>query len=164
MKPHTPLLALSLAAGLALGGPVLAQEAPPADPQPRPHDHGMASMPAMAAAPGGMAHDMAHMESPLGSYPLTRDASGTSWQPDASAHEGLHLTSGGWMVMAHGLLNGVYDSQSGPRGGDKAFAAGMAMVMAQRPIGEGDTLQLRAMLSPDPAMGPSGYPLLYASG
>ncbi|HWA63566.1 MAG TPA: hypothetical protein VG939_19465, partial [Caulobacteraceae bacterium] len=40
---------------------------------------------------------------------------------------------------------------------------GMAMVMAQRPLG-GGTLGLRAMLSPDPAMGPAGYPLLLATG
>src|SRR6478672_4524478 len=35
--------------------------------------------------------------------------------------------------------------------------------MAQRPIG-GGTLQLRAMLSPEPLMGARGYPLLLASG
>jgi hypothetical protein len=35
--------------------------------------------------------------------------------------------------------------------------------MAQRPIGKG-TLQLKAMLSPDPLMEPRGYPLLLASG
>ncbi len=108
--------------------------------------------------------DMASMESALGSYPMSRDASGTSWQADASREGGIHIHSGPWMVMIHGALNGVYDSQSGPRGSDKTFASGMLMAMAQRPLGEGNTLQLRGMLSPDPAMGPSGYPLLLATG
>jgi hypothetical protein len=109
--------------------------------------------------------DMSSMESSLGSYPMSRDASGTSWQPDATREGGLMRHSGGWMLMAHGLLNGVYDSQSGPRGGDdKAFASGMLMGMAEHSLGEGNTLQLRAMLSPDPFMGPSGYPLLLATG
>jgi hypothetical protein len=39
----------------------------------------------------------------------------------------------------------------------------MLMGMAQRPLGNG-TLQFKAMLSPEPLMGPSGYPLLLASG
>jgi hypothetical protein len=60
-------------------------------------------------------------------------------------------------------LNLVYDHQSGPRGDDKAFASGMLMGMARRPLGNG-TVQFRAMLSPDPVMGKSGYPLLLASG
>jgi hypothetical protein len=108
--------------------------------------------------------DMSSMESSLGSYPMSRDASGTSWQPDTSREGGLMQHSGGWMLMLHGVLNGVYDSQSGPRGADKAFASGMLMGMAQRSVGEGNTLQLRAMLSPDPFMGPSGYPMLLATG
>ena len=39
----------------------------------------------------------------------------------------------------------------------------MLMGMARRPLGNG-TLQLKAMISPDPLMGKSGYPLLLASG
>ena len=74
---------------------------------------------------------------------------------------GLHVMSGGWMLMGHVMLNGVYDWQQGPRGDDKAFVSGMLMGMARRPLGNG-TLQLSAMLSPDPLMGPSGYPLLLA--
>jgi hypothetical protein len=68
------------------------------------------------------------------------------------------------MLMFHGVLNGVYDKQEGPRGDETAFASGMLMGMAQRPVGELGTLQLRAMVSPDPLMGKSGYPLLLASG
>lgn len=94
---------------------------------------------------------------------MTREASGTAWQPDASEHMGLMGSAGGWTLMAHGTLNLVADTQGGPRGDDKLFAAGMLMGVAQRPIGNG-MLQLRGSLSPDPPMGKSGYPLLLASG
>jgi hypothetical protein len=103
------------------------------------------------------------MPAALGPYPMTRDSSGTAWQPDSSEHLGLMSMSGDWTLMAHGVLNLVYDSQSGPRGGDKAFASGMLMGMASRPVGDG-RLQFKAMLSPDPLMGKRGYPLLLASG
>jgi hypothetical protein len=100
----------------------------------------------------------------LGSYPMSRDASGTSWQPDAASHGGIHAMAGDWMLMGHLRLTGVYDWQSGPRGDDMAFLAGMAMGMARRDFGAADTLQFRLMLSPDPFMGKRGYPLLLATG
>jgi hypothetical protein len=103
------------------------------------------------------------MTGALGSYPMERESSGTAWEPDTTEHTGLHVMSGDWMLMAHGTLNFVYDHQSGPRGDDKPFASGMLMGMARRPLGQG-TLQFKAMLSPEPLMGPSGYPLLLASG
>ncbi|HTO39811.1 MAG TPA: hypothetical protein VL026_02450, partial [Rhizomicrobium sp.] len=107
------------------------------------------------------AMDMAH--GLLGTYPATRDASGTSWQPDAASHGGLHASAGDWMLMGHLRLDAIYDWQSGPRGDDMGFLAGMAMGMAQRDFGA-NTLMFRAMLSPDPFMGKRGYPLLLASG
>jgi hypothetical protein len=94
---------------------------------------------------------------------MERESSGTSWQPDASDEAGIHVMSGEWMLMAHGLVNLVYDQQAGSRGASKAFASGMLMGMARRPLGTG-TLQLKAMVSPEPLMGPKGYPLLLASG
>jgi hypothetical protein len=103
------------------------------------------------------------MTGALGPYPMERESSGTAWQPDTSEHTGLHVMSGDWTLMAHGVVNLVTDHQSGPRGDDMAFASGMVMGMARRPIGNG-TLQFKAMLSPDPMMGKSGYPLLLASG
>jgi len=129
----------------------------------------------MGHGPAQGGHDMANMDMPamdeghamtgaLGPYAMTREASGTAWQPDASVHEGLHLSRGSWTVMAHGVLNGVYDWQDGPRGDEKSFVSGMLMGMAQRPVGDAGTLQLRAMVSPDPLMGPRGYPLLLATG
>ncbi|MEI9994997.1 MAG: hypothetical protein WDM91_10415 [Rhizomicrobium sp.] len=124
---------------------------------------GMGDMPGMSGMPG---MDMPAMATTglLGPYPMSRDASGTSWQPDAAPHGGIHVMDGNWMFMLHASLAAVYDSQSGPRGDDKTFFAGMVMGMARRDFANGDTLDLRAMLSPDPLMGRSGYPLLLASG
>ncbi|MFL6864012.1 MAG: hypothetical protein ACJ8DZ_13545, partial [Allosphingosinicella sp.] len=105
----------------------------------------------------------AAMAGALGPYAMTREASGTAWQPDESEHRGVHGQAGGWSLMGHVRLNLAYDRQTGPRGGDMGFVSGMAMGSARRALG-GGTLQLRAMLSPDPAMGPRGYPLLLAAG
>ena len=119
------------------------------------------AMPGMENMPGmpGMS-DMGL----LGSYPMSRDASGTSWQPDAAQHSGVHWMLGDWSLMTHATLWGIYDSQSGPRGADQFFAPGMLMTSARRELDGGDTLSFRAMLSPDPFMGRSGYPLLLATG
>jgi len=124
---------------------------------------GMKDMPGMAM-PGMQSMPGMRSTGVLGNYPMTRDASGTSWQPDLASHSGVHLMAGDWMFMLHGSLWGVYDTQSGPRGDDKFFGAGMVMAMARRDFGDTDTLQFRAMLSPDPFMGRSGYPLLLATG
>lgn len=99
----------------------------------------------------------------LGPYPMMREGSGTSWVPDATPHEGFHRQLADWSVMTHGNINLIYDNQGGPRGGNKTFVSGMLMTMAQRQLGDG-TLGLRAMLSPEPLMGASGYPLLLATG
>ena len=74
-------------------------------------DHAGMAMSGMAMS-GGMA-----MQAALGPHPMNREASGTSWQPDASPHQAIETMRGGWMLMAHGMVNLVYDSQSGPRGG-----------------------------------------------
>jgi hypothetical protein len=119
------------------------------------------SMPGMDM--GHMKHDMA-MHGLLGGYAMSREASGTSWQPDAAPHSGIHLMADDWMVMLHGRINGIADWQSGPRGGDQVFSSSMAMVMANKDLANGDTLGLKAMISGDPFMGRRGYPLLLASG
>jgi hypothetical protein len=158
---------------LALAGPAAAQDPsamPGMDHAQMDHAEGrdmagmdMSHMDMSGADMPGM--DMGHaMTGAFGPYPMTREASGTSWQPDASPHEGLQVMRGPWMLMVHGVLNGVYDKQYGPRGGEQGFVSGMLMGMAQRPIGDAGTLQLRAMISPDPFMGKSGYPLLLAAG
>ncbi len=125
-------------------------------------DHAAPAAPAMEGMAGMDPAVM--MRGVLGPYAMTREASGTSWQPDASQHQGLHLMQGPWMLMIHGVANGVYDWQSGPRGDEKSFVSGMLMVTAKRAVGGAGTLQLRGMVSPDPAMGAKGYPLLLATG
>jgi hypothetical protein len=127
------------------------------------HDHG--------AATGSNMSDMSGMdmgEMPMhgfyGPYAMSREASGTSWQPETARHEGIHVMRGSWMLMFHGFADGVYDHQGGARGGTKGLSDNMGMAMAQRPLGVG-TLGLRAMLSVEPAtIGKSGYPLLLQTG
>ena len=128
-----------------------------------PMNHSQAGHSQMAMEGTGHKGQGMEMTGALGPHSITRESSGTAWQPDTSEHMGLHVMSGDWTLMAHGLLNLAYDHQSGPRGDDKAFASGMLMGMARRPLGDG-TLQFKAMLSPDPLMGKRGYPLLLASG
>ena len=126
---------------------------------------------------GAMGHDMADMDMAgmdmsgqdamtgmYGPYPMTREASGTAWQPEQAAHEGIHVMRGPWMGMLHGSADLVRTQQGGARGGHKLFSGNMLMGMAQRPAGPG-TLGLRVMLSGEPAtIGKSGYPLLLQTG
>jgi hypothetical protein len=99
----------------------------------------------------------------LGDYSMMRDASGTSWQPDSTPMEGIHGLLGDWTTMVHGFIDAVYDNQGGPRGGHKTFSESMLMGMAQTSLGPGHLI-LRGMISLDPAMGKSGYPLLLQTG
>ena len=104
------------------------------------------------------------MQGMYGPYPMGREASGTSWQPDSTPMEGMHFMKKDWMLMLHGFADAVYDKQGGPRGESKFFGPTMLMFMAQRPLGPG-TLGLRSMLSADPVtVGKSGYPLLLQTG
>jgi hypothetical protein len=94
----------------------------------------------------------------------TREASGTSWQPDLTPVMAMtHSWAGDWMFMRHATVDLVHSSQGGPRGGDKTFLSGMGMVSAERAWDTG-SLRLRAMISPEPFMGKAGYPLLLATG
>jgi hypothetical protein len=131
---------------------------PPVDYSQMPH-----SQHSQAPAAKAENHTGHAMIGALGPYPMQREASGTSWQPDAGEHMGIMRQSGEWTLMGHAVFNAVLDHQSGARGDEKAFLSGMLMGMARRPLGNG-SLQLKAMLSPDPLMGKRGYPLLLASG
>ncbi|MBN9318474.1 MAG: hypothetical protein BGN86_11820 [Caulobacterales bacterium 68-7] len=134
-------------------------------------DHDMSAMPGMDHSQmdhsqmdhgdmAGMNHSMSGM---LGDYGMTRDASGTAWQPDSAPMMAIMGQAGGWSTMLHGFATAVADRQGGPRGDDQAFVASMIGFMAQRPVG-GGTLTLKAMGSLDPLMGKRGYPLLLANG
>jgi len=147
-----PILASTVM--LLLAAPAAAQDMPG-------HAH---HEPMQDAATDHSQHATMAMPAALGPFVINREASGTSRQPDASLHTGLHAIAGDWTLMGHALLNLAYTDQSGGRGDDKAFVAGMVMGMATGRLGPRDTVQLRAMLSPDPFMGKRGYPLLLAAG
>src|SRR6185503_967056 len=85
---------------------------------------------------------------------------------DATPHQGMHAMLGEWSTMTHGFANLIYDNQGGPRGASKTFSTSMLMVMGQRPIGKSgeDVLGARGMISLDPLMGKTGYPLLLQTG
>lgn len=160
---------LILSVSLCLSLPLHAQEhghAAPPDESTTTRQTGSPSMPGMNSSESmdhsNMDHSMA-MHGMYGAYRMTREASGTSWQPDATPMEGIHSMDGPWNVMWHGFINGIYDHQGGPRGDNKAFSESMLMGMGQRPLA-GGTLGLRAMVSLDPLMGKSGYPLLLQTG
>jgi len=182
-----PYLASAAAAALASAAPAFAQHGghdmssmPPAAPGPAPtpapppeagpmnHDgHAMTDGAARGDEPmdsSAMITTGHAMRGAFGAYPMSREASGTAWQPDSSLHEATETMAGPWMLMLHGVVNGVYDRQEGRRGGGKGFVSGMVMGIARRDFADGDSLQLKASLSPDPLMGRLGYPLHLASG
>src|SRR5260370_5383931 len=104
-----------------------------------------------------MAHDMDSMEGMehmhgmamtgmFGPYAMSREASGTSWQPDSTPHEGIHWMRGSWMYMLHGFANAGYTNQGGSRGDDQAFTTNMLMFMGQRSFDKG-SVGFRTMTS-----------------
>ena len=165
MTPARVGLGLILALGLGLAGPSFAQE----------HMHHGSVVDTSATAPAGhdmtaMGHDMGAMHHDhamtglFGAYPMTREASGTSWQPDRAAHLGFHSMHGAWTLMLHGMVDVIVDDQGGPRGDQKVFSSNMLMGMASRPLGPG-TLGTRVMMSIEPStIGKEGYPLLLQTG
>jgi hypothetical protein len=114
-------------------------------------------------APALPAQDASAMGGLYGRYDMTRESSGTSWQPDSTPMEGIHGMYDDWMTMAHGFVDAIYDAQGGPRGSSQAFSTSMLMFMARRQVEEG-AFGLRLMASAEPLMGASGYPLLLQTG
>ena len=167
------LCVLAVVAGLPATASAQTPSAAPGASAPAPVDpipgHDMSSMPGhdMTKMAGHGPHPTegheAAMRSALGPYSMTREGSGTSWQPEAAPMQGAHFTKDGWSLMAHGFVNLVHDGQTGARGDRQTFTQSMAMLMGNRPLGPG-TLGLRAMLSLDPTIGKRGYPLLFQTG
>ena len=94
----------------------------------------------------------------------TRDASGTSWQPESTPMFMWHAKAGAWTLGLHTNSFVGYDSKATDRGNDQFLSINWLMGMARRPVGSGD-ITLRAMLSAEPATMPqSGYPLLLQTG
>jgi hypothetical protein len=114
-----------------------------------------------------MDHDMdmsdMTMAGPLG-IPMQRVGSGTSWLPDASPMHAYHAATGPWTLMAHGVVVGMYDKQSGPRGNDQLSSVNWGMLMLAHQTGA-SRVQLRGMMSAEPwTVSDGGYPLLLQTG
>jgi len=192
MRKATPLLAL--AAALA-ARPALAQHEPhnmpgmamPAQPAPadttrRARAGRPAAMPGRAVPAdtshahhmtgmdmGGMDHmNMSHAYSK--NLPMSRNGSGTAWQPDQTPMYMWMQHKGPWMLMYHGAAFGRYTSQNfnhdGARGQRSAVdGPNWFMTMAQRTVGQRGLLNLSLMMSLDPLTETrGGYPLLFQTG
>ncbi len=112
-------------------------------------------------------HSMSHAYSR--NLPMTRNGSGTSWQPDNSPMYGYMYHSKNWMYMLHGNTFLRYNKQDlfdrGSRGDAKFDAPNMWMLMGQRNVGKRGLFHFSAMLSADAiTVGQSGYPLLFQTG
>jgi len=126
----------------------------------RPEEHLYGSQELRALMDRDMMQCMSGM---YGAYPASRESSGTSWQPDSTPFQGIMRMDHDRMCMIHGFVNGVYDRQDGPRGGEKTFIEGMFSFMGHFMTRYG-TFGFRSMFSPDPLMGSEGYPLLLQTG
>lgn len=103
------------------------------------------------------------MPTPL-DVPESREASGTSWQPDSTPMFMWHAMSHGWSLGLHENAFVGYDSDRTSRGDDQLLSINWLMGMARHPVGDGD-LTLRAMVSLEPLTLPGdGYPLLLQTG
>jgi hypothetical protein len=117
------------------------------------HDHGAMSM----------SHAFSR------NLPMTRNGSGTSWQPDNSPMYGYMFHKNDWMFMLHGNAFIRYNKQDlfnkGSRGGSKFDIPNMVMLMGQKNLGQKGLFHFSSMLSLDPlTVGEEGYPLLFQTG
>ncbi len=119
--------------------------------------HDMHNMPGM---------DMTHAFSR--NLPMTRNGSGTSWNPDATPMYAYMFSKANWNFMAHGGIFLRYTNQdifeAGTRGDSKLDAPNWFMLMAQRKVGGKGLFNFNVMMSLDPITEESGYPLLFQSG
>ncbi len=134
---------------------------------------GWALVAALAAAPsavaaqhgdhGAPAHDGHGRRGPLG-LPMSRDGSGTAWQPDATPVYAAHREVGELRLMLHGATSAGWDHQGGPRGDGQVLFTSWVMGMAEHPLAGGE-VGLRLMLSAEPfTFEGRGYPLLLQTG
>src|SRR5260221_7943313 len=72
------------------------------------------------------------------SLPMTREASGTSWQPDASPMDMVMFNKGPYHFMVHGNLFVGGDFQSSSRGDIAPTSMNWIMLAASRSFGAHD--------------------------
>jgi hypothetical protein len=111
--------------------------------------------------------DMSSSLSP--SLPMSRNGSGTSWNPDNTPVYGYMLHKKAWMLMFMGNVFVRYNTQdignAGNRGASQWDAPNMLMAMAQRKVGKRGLFHANLMLSADALIaGGKGYPLLFQTG
>lgn len=117
-----------------------------------------------------MGQDMHMTHSFSLSLPMTRNGSGTGWQPDATPMYAYMKHGSQWNYMLHGSIFLRYTAQNfnndGKKGSDSKFSVpNWFMGMAQRQVGKNGLLNVRAMVSLDRLLdGGAGYPLLFQSG
>lgn len=120
--------------------------------------HSMSNMAGMDS----ISHDMGSMD--FGGIPESRDASGTSWQPDETPMHAHHMMLDDWAVMTHYNAFLGYDHQSGRRGDSQFDSTNWFMLMATKQTTT-DQISLRGMFSIEPwTTTARGYPLLFQSG
>ena len=115
-------------------------------------------------------HEMAGADHPSSSedpldLPMTREGSGTAWQPDSTPEYGHHFAVGDWMLMLHYSLQVGYIDQGSTRGDSQFTSMNWVMLMVQHAL-LGGQFTSRVMLSAEPLTtgGKRGYPLLLQTG
>jgi hypothetical protein len=120
-------------------------------------------------------HDtLAHQASMCHAYslslPMTRNGSGTGWQPDESPIYAYMAHRGKMMFMVHGSVTVRFNAQNFTHPGMRGYshtvnAPNWTMGMIQRPVARNGLLVFKGMFSLDAlAMGEDGYPLVFQSG
>lgn len=100
----------------------------------------------------------------LTDYSMSRDASGTAWQPDSSPMKMIMTDLWGWHFMLHGNVFGGLVGATSARGAYQFMSANWVMAKIQGYIGPGQ-FSTSAMFSLEPLTVPgSGYPLLFQTG
>jgi len=118
--------------------------------------HGMTGMSGMSSM---------SMKGSLGDWPMNREGSGTSWQPDSSPmYMAMLPKAGRYDLMFMGEVQTGYIDAGGKRGDKQGYANSMLMWMAQRDTA-GGRLGLHLMLSADAITnGKRGVPNLFQTG
>ena len=96
--------------------------------------------------------------------PSPHSASGTGWQPAATAGHFWMKSAGTWDLMAHGVVFVDYNQQGGPRSEGKAESVNSLMLMEQHKLWSGSIL-FREMFSAESLTAPHpGFPELFQTG
>ncbi|NOS70671.1 MAG: hypothetical protein HOP33_12165 [Verrucomicrobia bacterium] len=99
-----------------------------------------------------------------GPYSPTREASGTSWQPEATPAAGLVSTRGNWTWTTRAVASVVYTYQGGKRGDDGVYSPNMLVFMGNRALGAGTFGIHTTFTAESISVNDSGYAELFQTG